>query len=811
MLCPTDRDQGEKMKQALIGNARWWTICLCLASTLNVSSAISQNSESAAIDLPPQRLSSALTTIGDAYGVTIFAPGELTRGRTAPALAGTMTSIEAVSRLLEGSQLDAKFTSGGAIVISQRVLPDSQSALPPRQATSVDSESEIEEIIVVGDAFSETDGLLARQSSTGSRFPVDVEKLPNTIRILPQQLIDDTRATLPQELTKYVPGVQTVPAFGSSVGFVIRGFFADYESLQNGVRISDSPGDLSNVERIEVLKGPIGSLYGGTGAFAGTVNIVTKRPLDQFAADMTAYAGSENFYRVEGDVGGPLTSDGVFTYRLTGAAESAGSFRENADSRKFVISPSVAYEPNERVSIRLDGSYLDRDYTFLNGLPLLDGSSPSGVTTLDIDPSATFFAPDRSQTEDDYASLGGEGNFELTDDLTLRVAGLYANYDIEIGSSRLFAGVLEDGRTLDRFTAEGPQQFERNTVQVDLIYRLPSLGVETVVLGGYERFTNDYTFNISGRALPPVDLLTPVNPAVGPGAIDPQFDGFLSYEGDAVYAQIFSQVTPNIAVLAGLRYDWQTNSSAFNGDGTTISDSQPSPRVGLTWSVTDDTTLFANLATSFSPNFGLDRDGRVFDPDTVRQYEGGIRQKLFDDRALFTLAYFDIRRSNVVIPDITDFTRQIAGGVQTSRGVEFDLTGRLAPGVDVSLTYAYNDTEVARPEDPNFGEQLPAAPEHGASAFVSYRFKGGALEGLSANAGLTYTSRIQASLPSSIFIPEETRLDLAVAYELQNRWRVGVNVNNVTDSGDGYSTDFFSVSPLAPRQVLLTVSRSFGD
>lgn len=670
--------------------------------------------------------------------------------------------------------------------------------------------AELEEIIVTGDAFSETDGYLARQSSTGSRFPVDVETLPNTIRILPAELIQDTRATLPQDVTKYVSGVQTLPGFGTSVGYVIRGFFANYETLQNGVRVSDNPGDLSNIERIEILKGPIGSLYGGTGAFAGNVNIITRRPLERFAAHATVYAGSDEFYRFEGDSGGPLTSDGMLRYRLTGAVESSGSFRDDVESEKVIVSPSLAFDPNDRVSIRLDGSYIDRSYTFDEGFPLLDGSLPAGLTTFDLDPSQTFFAPDRSQTQEEYLNLGGESSVRVTDDLTWRVAGNYSRYDIQIGSSRLGLSVQPDGRTFDRFTYEGPQEIERHTIQSDLIYTARGLGVETVFLFGYERFENRYDYDVSGRPLPPLDVLNPVNPPAGPAPLEPQFAGFFTYEGDAAYAQVFSQVTPRFAFLAGLRYDWQTNDSVFNGSGDRISDRQPSPRVGATWSIDDDTILFGNWAKSFSPSFALDSDGEVFDADQVRQYEVGVRRRLFGGRALATVAYFDIERSNVVIPDVGNFGQSIAAGAQSSRGVEFDLTGQVTPGLDVILTYAYNRTRVEEETDPSFGAQLPAAPEHSASAFIRYEVHEGALDGLSATLGVTYASRIQASLPSTIFIEDDTRVDVGLAYTTAQRWRLGLNVNNVTDTRS-YVTNLFALYPQAPPQVLFTLSRRFGE
>lgn len=664
-------------------------------------------------------------------------------------------------------------------------------------------------IIVTGDAFSETDGLLARQSSTGSRFPVDVERLPNTIRILPQELIEATRATLPQDLTRFVSGVQELPGFGTNSGFVVRGFFANYEILRNGVR-GENPGDLSNIERIEVLKGPISSLYGGTGAFAGNINVITKRPLKQFGGEVIAYAGSQDLYRLEGDLGGPLTSDGSVRFRLNGAAESADSFREFVNSEKYVGSGSLEWDLGPDSTIRLDASYLNRLYSFDEGLPLLNGSLASGLTTFDIPIARTFIEASAQRADETYWNIGGEGNFGLADGLTLRVAGLYTDYAVDIGSSRVSGSVQADGRTVDRITFEGPQSTDRWTVQADLIYRTNAIGQETVFLVGYEHFQQRYDYDASSRNLGQLDLITGVRAAPPPGGLTPAFSGFSLYEGDAVYGQVFSQLTDRLAVLAGLRYDEQTNDGQFNGVGQAISGSQVSPRVGATYFLTDNTILFGNWGKSFAPNFAFDIDGDVFDSDQIRQIEVGLRQKLFDDRAQLTVAAFDIKRFNVVIPDINNFGQAVASGRQTSRGIEVDLTGELLPGLDAIVTYAYNATRVAEPTDPSFGQQLAAAPEHNASAFLRYEFEDGPAAGLGFNAGLVFNSAIQASLPNTIVIPSNARLDLGASYRIKDDWRLAVNVNNVTNSRL-YVTNLFALFPQAPRQVFVTLSRRFGD
>ena len=671
------------------------------------------------------------------------------------------------------------------------------------------SKERSDDIIVTGDAFSETDGLLARQSSTGSRFPVDVEKLPNTIRILPQQLFSDTRATLPQEVTKYVSGVQTLPGFGDNAGFLIRGFFANYEILRNGVR-GDNPADLSNIERIEVLKGPISSLYGGTGAFAGNVNVITKRPLERFGGEVVLFGGSADFYRIQGDVGGPLNSDATLRFRLNGAAERADSFREFVSSEKYIGSGSIEYAPSDKISVRLDASYLRRNYSFDEGIPLLDGSLASGLTTFDLPLSRTFIDPDATRAQETYWNIGGEVNLGLADGLTLRVASLYTDYAVNIGSSRVSASVRADGRTVDRATFEGPQSNWRFTVQSDLIYRTNAIGKETVFLAGYERFESRYNYDASSRILGPLDIVTGTRAPAPPGGLTPAFAGFSSYVGDAVYAQVFTQLTDRLSLLGGLRQDWQTNDGQFNGQGAPISGSQLSPRIGATYYVTDNTILFGNWGTSFAPNFAFDIDGDVFESDQIRQIEIGVRQKLFGNRALLTVAGFDIRRSNVVIPDIRSFGQSIAAGRQSSRGVELDLTGKLAPGLEAIATYAYIRTRADEPTDPNFGQQLAAVPEHSASMFLRYAFENGPAKGLSMNGGLTWNSEIQASLPNSIVIPANARLDLGVAYTIAERWRVGVNINNATNTRS-YVTNLFAIYPQAPRQFVVTLSRSFGE
>ena len=271
---------------------------------------------------------------------------------------------------------------------------------------------------------------------------------------------------------------------------------------------------------------------------------------------------------------------------------------------------------------------------------MLDGSLASGLTTFDLPISRTFVDEDHEPARESKTYIGIEAEQRLTDGLSLRVAGLYTDYPIDIESSRIGVSVQEDGRTVDRVTYEGPQSLRWFTAQTDLIYRTDKIGTETVFLLGYEHFNHRYDYDAQSRTLGTLDLITGNRNPPPAGGLAPAFVGFFDYNGNAVYAQIFSQVTDRLALLAGLRQDWQTNDGEFNGEGEPVSGDQLSPRFGATYAITTSTRLFTNYGTSFTPNFAVNVDGEVFDPDQVRQFEIGLRQELFNNKALFTLATF---------------------------------------------------------------------------------------------------------------------------------------------------------------------------
>ena len=185
---------------------------------------------------------------------------------------------------------------------------------------SVRSPAPEEEITVTGETRTRYS---VPSATTATKLDVPLLDLPQSVQVIPKEVIEDRQVLRLNELTDNVSGVQRVPGYGglSSVGTRIRGFTLQFENLRNGFRDFgyQSPRDVANVERVEILKGPASVIYGGgVNAFSGVVNTVTKKPLEQPFYQIGMTFGSFSLYRPTVDLTGPLTSDRALLYRFVG-------------------------------------------------------------------------------------------------------------------------------------------------------------------------------------------------------------------------------------------------------------------------------------------------------------------------------------------------------------------------------------------------------------------------------------------------------------------------------------------------------------
>lgn len=254
-----------------------------------------------------------------------------------------------------------------ATAASTAQQPQTQPTQPQQQPQptqpSTNSSDEPIELVVTG----EQDGYSVPDSTTATRTDTPQRDIPQSIQVIPQQVIKDQQITRIGDATRNVSGVTQQGGYGGSTdNYNIRGFTI-YDNLRNGFAVQDDLVNPTNIERIEVLKGPASVLYGQFEP-GGVVNYITKQPLSEpyYSAEFTA--GNFSTYRPSIDISGPLNSDRTLLYRLNAAYENFGSFLDFNHQETFAIAPALTYKIGDATTLTLEYEYLKVDRTFYRGL-----------------------------------------------------------------------------------------------------------------------------------------------------------------------------------------------------------------------------------------------------------------------------------------------------------------------------------------------------------------------------------------------------------------------------------------------------------
>ncbi|MBE9168160.1 TonB-dependent receptor [Pleurocapsales cyanobacterium LEGE 06147] len=209
-------------------------------------------------------------------------------------------------------------------------------------------------------------GYRVERATTATRTDTPILDIPQSIQVVPRQVIEDQRSTSLEEALRNVSGVR--PANNNAnvstrQSFVIRGF-DQFNLFRNGFPASATPPiDVAGVERVEVLKGPASVLFGQVEP-GGIINVISKRPLSEPYYSFEGQIGSYEFYRPTLDFSGPLTEDGRLLYRLNATYTNADSFRDFVERESFYIAPVITYQFSERTSITFDlDAYTDAEIT----------------------------------------------------------------------------------------------------------------------------------------------------------------------------------------------------------------------------------------------------------------------------------------------------------------------------------------------------------------------------------------------------------------------------------------------------------------
>lgn len=670
---------------------------------------------------------------------------------------------------------------------------------------------EVEEIIVYG---TREDGYRATVAPQVNKTDTPLQEIPFSVQVVTRELIEDRGIATLGEALRYTPGLSPQVGFGASNDrLTIRGSTVPF-NYKNGFRRSgfSANDQLANIEQIEILKGPSSALYGRAEA-GGVVNIVTKQPLSEAYANVSAEYGDFDALRLTADLNAPL-SDAV-SARLNLSYDDRESFRDLVYSREYFIAPVVQWRPSDRTTLTVEGEYADREAFADRGF----GNNPAFLDA----PLKRQFGNQDARQDRNGGLLTAAIEHSFSDAISGRVAasyseveldGLFYNYGFPPVSGAGGPDPLVNVRPID--STDKQTNF---TTQAELYAQLRIGAIDHKLLLGVEYGEDTWEYLYLGGQTVQLDFDNPVFPtptAQGPFTLS--FGGDNNTESWAIYIQ--DEISfGDFRLLVGGRYDESDNDgfdSVFGPNPRAIrEESKFSPRVGLTWTPVQQVSLYASWSNSFVPQTfaGVLQGGGLPKALEGESYEAGAKLSFLDGRVRPTISLFDIERTGVAVSDPDDFNFVIQIGETQTRGIEVEVPAAITERWRLIANYTYLDAEVTRDSSLPEGTRLVNVPDRSASLWTSYDI-GGSFEGLSAGVGVLYIGERAGNSFGSIELPDYTRVDANLAYSFEvggKPLEAQLNVLNVFDefyydSGGG----FIPLYPGAPRTVTLRVSYNFG-
>ncbi|MEH2118994.1 TonB-dependent siderophore receptor [Nostoc sp.] len=626
------------------------------------------------------------------------------------------------------------------------------------------------ELVVTGE---QDQGYNPSQTSVGTRTDTPLRDIPNTIQIVPQQVIKDRNVTNVNSALENVSGVQQ--SFGN---ISVRGFTAQ-QTVDGGL---SGAADFSNVEQVEVLRGPAAVLF-GAGGLGGIINITTKQPLFEPYYELGLNAGNDSVYRGTADLSGPLTSNRNLRYRLNIALQDAHDSRNFSSSQELFIAPTIAWDISNDTKLTVNLEYINTPSKSY-GVRALNGSF------LGRDPNYDY--PDDTYT--DSAGVQGGYRFEHRFNKNLQLRNSLA-FSSGPGHGRgINYGTLSDQQFIDRTYADDKYVYETYTTQTGLLANFNTGSIAHQALFGVDTKLDRQRFFGFGISLRSLDISNPDYDIARPSADTPHTSDYnQQYNTDSygVFLQDQIKFLDNLILVVAGRLDWVTITASDYVAGTADTNYSAtfSPRIGIVYQPIKPLSLYANYSRALDTadiTGRRTRMGETFAPSLSTQYEAGIKTDFLDGKLSAVLAAYQITRTNVLTPDPLnnadeDFNIQI--GEQRSRGIDFSVTGEILPGWNLTAGYSYINAIITKDEVYGVGSPVVFTPHNSANLWTTYRIQSGNLQGLGFGLGVYFVDERPGGefISRDYKIPAYTRLDAALFYR-RNNWEAALNFENLFDS-----------------------------
>ncbi len=746
-----------------------------LASTASGFAGVAMAQEQGrqfSFNITAKPVTQAVNDIGRSTGLSFVFLENRAMPATGKPVRGAMTAQGALDTLLSGTGLTYRFSNATTVQIY-----DPATGAASNDAANADGSTVLKPIVVQGDTKG-ANSFVATNATGATKGDVPLIEVPQSVTVIGRKQMEAQNAQSVTEVLRYVPGV-TIETYGPDPkGYdwiLMRGFNAQStSSYLDGLRqVSSSYSffrtDPYQLDSVEVLRGPSSALYGQSDA-GGLVNKTSKKPTEENIRQVELELGSNQRKQAAFDISGPVNENKSVLYRVVGVARDANtqfSYSDGSDieDNRLMIAPSVTFKRDEDTRLTVSAQAL---------------KDTSGGTIMLFTPTGILLGdPSFNRSVQKQQTIGYEFEHRFNDNWGVRQNLRYGHTNFLLDNIFL-SGVGANG--LNRFTRRFDESFDSFAVDNQLHGEFDTGALAHEALLGFDYSWSDADVT---RYTGPAPSLNPYAPVYGVSIPEPtnQFINYGErYSQAGLYVQDQIKFGNGFIATLGGRYDWLNldNHNRLTGLDTNLDIGHFSGRAGLSYVSDYGVAPYVSYSESFVPNSGVDASGNTFDPSVGRQWEVGVKYQPIGFDGLFTIAYFDIAKSNVLNYLSSGFA--VATGEVASRGLELEGKFSLGSGWDFTGSYTYTNAEIT--EDAaiaNIGNRPMLVPEHQASAWLNYTFKEGVLDGVSLGAGLRYVGETYGNNTNTIRVPGRTLVDLGASYRVNEHAKVSVNATNIFD------------------------------
>ena len=684
---------------------------------------------------------------------------------------------------------------------------------------------------------------LYRDSTSVAKMPLKNLENPQAYTSINHQILKEQLTVDVSEAIKNVPGMvkmQGSPGRGSGDGsfyYSLRGFPTKISLVDGVPATTNGEIDPADIERIEVIKGPSGTLYGGAvTSFGGLINVITKKPKDYFGGEVSYMLGSYNLNRVTADVYGPITDSRKTLFRLNAAYQYQNGFRDSEFRKSFFVAPTISYQVNDRLKFNLGAQIYNYEGT--------------NTPVIFLSRTRQFFARTPQQLGFDWSRTYSNN------DMTLKAPSINVKAEINYKISDKWTSQTLISRNFRKTEGLYQYQFIRGNKSDALLERnVQWQNSEAASTSVQQNFNGEFHIgNIKNKVLVGLDYLNQTlrnnhSPIVKYDTINGQdlanSYGFISrdlvtariqkskdnmvrnYTSSNIYGAYISDaiyLNERWITLLSLRVDHYSsrgqlnlNNNSRSGDFTQTA---WSPKVGMVYQILKNRlSAYANYMNGFSyvapvsqelPEYSGDMK-----PQLANQWEAGVKANLWRNRLHFTAGYYNILVDNMargieVMKNGKAYNITIQDGTQRSRGIELELITNPVQGLSIMAGYTYNDSRFVKADATVEGRRPGSAgPAHVINSWISYILPIKGLEGLGLGFGVNRVGEQiseNKTTTGQFRFPAYTLINASISLE-KERYRIGFKMNNIGNA-EYFSGQGVIVAQM-PRNFVAEISLKF--